>query len=187
MHPRVFAALGPDLITNDVVAIIELVKNSYDALATRVDVRIREDGKTGQLVIEVEDNGTGMTRKEIVGVWAVVATPHRQLSPVSTKANRKRRVSGEKGLGRLSTARLGNSVELLTKAEKDRCWKVTVDWKSLTRAQSISGCTLEISPQDRCPFEKTGTLIRVRDLRSEWNEERFVSWFSLNWRGGALR
>src|SRR6266404_5670394 len=39
MHPRVFAALGADLVTNDVVAVIELVKNSYDAFATRVDVR----------------------------------------------------------------------------------------------------------------------------------------------------
>ena len=40
IHPRVFAALGADLVTNDVVAVIELVKNSYDALATRVDVRL---------------------------------------------------------------------------------------------------------------------------------------------------
>ncbi len=39
IHPRVFAALGADLVTNDIVAVIELVKNSYDAFATRVDVR----------------------------------------------------------------------------------------------------------------------------------------------------
>jgi len=36
IHPRVFASLGADLVTNDVVAVIELIKNSYDATATRV-------------------------------------------------------------------------------------------------------------------------------------------------------
>jgi len=40
MHPRIFSALGADLVTSDVVAIIELVKNSYDAFAKRVDVRL---------------------------------------------------------------------------------------------------------------------------------------------------
>lgn len=34
IHPRAFKALGADLVTNDVVAIIELVKNSYDAYST---------------------------------------------------------------------------------------------------------------------------------------------------------
>ena len=41
MHPRVFAALGADLVTNDVVAVIELVKNSYDAFAQNVWLRFR--------------------------------------------------------------------------------------------------------------------------------------------------
>ena len=40
LHPRVFSSLGSDLVTNDVVAIIELVKNSYDANATKVDIRV---------------------------------------------------------------------------------------------------------------------------------------------------
>ena len=43
MHPRVLTALGRDLVTSDVVAVIELVKNSYDALATRVDIRLAHD------------------------------------------------------------------------------------------------------------------------------------------------
>ena len=60
-HPRALAALGRDLVTNDVVAVMELVKNAYDALASRVDVRIRnapEDG--GPPRIEVVDDGQGM-------------------------------------------------------------------------------------------------------------------------------
>jgi signal transduction histidine kinase len=173
LHPRVFAALGTDLVTNDVVAIIELVKNSYDALATRVDVRFRRDAEAGESIIEVEDNGTGMSRKEVVGVWAVVATPHRLTSPYTGKGPRRRRVSGAKGLGRLSSARLGNRLEILTRAENDKCWRLNVDWPALAKAASIAKCGIEVSPCPAPPLiTKTGTLVRIGDLRSEWDEER---------------
>ena len=50
MHPRVFAALGADLVTNDVVAVIELVKNSYDAFARNVWVRFGHDPERGEYI-----------------------------------------------------------------------------------------------------------------------------------------
>lgn len=59
MHPRVFSALGADLVTNDVVAVIELVKNAYDAFATRVDVRFGTDDRK-RTYLEIKDNGYGM-------------------------------------------------------------------------------------------------------------------------------
>jgi hypothetical protein len=105
IHPRVFAALGSDLVTNDVVAIIELVKNSYDAVASRVDVRF-VDPDAGDRFLEVLDDGVGMSRHIIEDAWCVVATPFRQNNPVSSKAEHERRASGNKGLGRLSAARL---------------------------------------------------------------------------------
>jgi signal transduction histidine kinase len=172
LHPRVFAALGTDLVTSDVVAIIELVKNSYDAIATRVDVRFQRDA-AGQLIIEVEDNGTGMSRKEIEDVWAVVATPNRMLSPYTGKGPRRRRVSGAKGLGRLSSARLGNQLEILTRARNERCWRFKVNWPSLAMAEKIDACKIEVRPCPApLPFSKTGTVVRISDLRSEWSEER---------------
>ena len=58
MHPRVFAALGADLVTNDVVAVIELVKNSYDAFARNVWLRFRNDPVQGAF-LEIEDDGGG--------------------------------------------------------------------------------------------------------------------------------
>ena len=55
LHPRVFAALGKGLVTNDNVAIIELVKNSYDAFASHVEIRFKSD-ETGKVnLIEIED------------------------------------------------------------------------------------------------------------------------------------
>ena len=48
-----------------------------------------------------------------------------------------------------------------------------VDWPALAKAENISTCGLELSA---CPstgsFQKTGTLVRISELRSEWDEER---------------
>ena len=75
MHPRVFAALGADLVTNDVVAVIELVKNSYDAFAQNVWVRFKDYPTSGSC-LEIWDDGDGMTREVIEEVWCLVARVH---------------------------------------------------------------------------------------------------------------
>lgn len=171
LHPRVFAALGSELVTSDVVAIIELVKNSYDALATRVDVRFRRDDRTGDLAIEVEDNGTGMTRAIIEEAWCVVATPYRLQKPVSRQGQRSRRVSGEKGLGRLSAARLGARLELITKSRQEPCWQVDVGWDDLANAKSLDACNVQLTEcsSDYLASAK-GTLVRILDVYAEWED-----------------
>src|SRR5437660_4317580 len=110
MHPRVFAALGADLVTNDVVAVIELVKNSYDAFADNAWVRFRHDDELGSF-LEIEDDGQGMSKAAIDDVWCLVATPFKENNPLARKGNKVRRVAGEKGLGRLAMARLGTQLQ----------------------------------------------------------------------------
>ena len=68
IHPRVFAALGANLVTDDVVAVIELIKNSYDAFAQNVWLRFIDDPVKGRL-LEITDDGSGMTRQTIEEVW----------------------------------------------------------------------------------------------------------------------
>jgi sensor histidine kinase regulating citrate/malate metabolism len=81
MHPRVLAALGADLVTSDDVAVMELVKNSYDASSKRVDVRFKHE--SGNMVLEIEDDGEGMTDTVIRDVWCVIGTPFRKDHPFS--------------------------------------------------------------------------------------------------------
>jgi signal transduction histidine kinase len=172
MHPRVFAALGADLVTNDIVAIMELVKNSYDALATRVDVRFMRNG-SNQLSLEIEDNGTGMSRDTIENVWAVVATPYRLENPYAKSADMKRRVSGEKGLGRLSVARLGNQLELMTRAKNSPCLSLSVRWDTLENSDDIDDYKIKVDEIANCPFSATGTMLRIVELASDWDQTRF--------------
>jgi HSP90 family molecular chaperone len=170
IHPRVFAALGADLVTNDIVAVIELVKNSYDAFASRVDVVFGEENKVPYL--EILDNGSGMDRVTLEDAWCVVATPYRQKNPISAKGKKVRRTSGAKGLGRLSAARLGKSIDMLTKAADEPCWRVTVDWSSLSSEDTLDTCYATCQRfKGELPFEDTGTRVRILQLNADWDEE----------------
>ncbi len=171
MHPRVFAALGADLVTSDVVAVIELVKNSYDAYAHQVWVRLGTEGD--QPYLEIEDDGQGMTRDVIADVWCLVATPYKVINPNIGRNGATRRVSGAKGLGRLSVGRLGERLTLLTKAAGHPCWQVEVDWTDLAAKENFNDSTVEL--RRRLPKtlrRNSGTLLRVHALRSRWEDEQ---------------
>ena len=139
MHPRVFAALGADLVTNDVVAVIELVKNSYDAFASNVWLRFSHDDAEGRF-LEIEDDGHGMTREIIEDVWCLVATPYKSRNPKATSGKKMRRVVGEKGLGRLSASRLGKRLNMLTQASGCPCWELKVNWSEISNGDDLSAC-----------------------------------------------
>lgn len=172
MHPRVFAALGADLVTNDVVALIELVKNSYDAFAKNVWLRFGKNKEGNIVSIEIEDDGCGMSRKIIEDVWCVVATPFKEENQYSDD-KKQRRVTGEKGLGRLSAARLGAGFQMYTQAQGDKCWEVSLDWKGLTEAKALEGCFVTCKEVlEGAPFKKMGTLINISKLPAIWDEEK---------------
>lgn len=169
-HPRVFAALGADLVTSDVVAVIELVKNAYDAFATRVDVRF-STGKDGQPMLEIEDNGSGMSRKVIEDVWCLVATPFREDETKARRGRDARRVTGAKGLGRLSAARLGRQLEMLTKTGDGECWQVELAWADLSLAATLDDCAVQVRTGDAEELkEESGTRLRILGLNTDWRE-----------------
>lgn len=168
MHPRVFTALGSELVTSDIVAVIELAKNAYDAGARRLDVRF-DTGTNGQPFIELDDTGHGMDKTTIRDVWCVVATPFRLSNTHTGVGTGSRRVSGEKGLGRLAAARLGRNLSLITKAPRKGCWRLDVNWEELSGAKSLDACQVVLSP---CNTTETipsqGTRIRITNLKRIW-------------------
>ena len=172
MHPRAFRALGADLVTNDIVAVIELVKNSYDAMAQNVWIRFGSDPSAGNF-LEVEDDGIGMTRDVIEGVWCLVATPHKLQNPISRKGDQTRRSVGAKGLGRLSIARLGGSCVMLTQADQSPCWEVRVNWSHVWDQDDIANSFVEIREEPGSSrFRESGTSIRIHDLNQDWDDLR---------------
>lgn len=174
IHPRVFAALGTDLVTNDIVAVIELVKNAYDAFAHNVWLRFGSSGEHGSF-IEIRDDGCGMTREIIENAWCCVATPYKQQNPIATNETQRRRVTGEKGLGRLAAARLGDRLSVLTKAIGEPCWEMRIDWTELSGTNDLSKSFAYCREytKSRC-FEGTGTRLRIYNAEPEWNTNRIA-------------
>ncbi len=166
-HPRAFSAFGADLVTNDSVAITELVKNSYDAFANNVVVSI-----TGDIII-IKDDGSGMTKDIIKDAWAVIATPYKEKEPIVEKNGKIRRVSGNKGLGRFSAARLGRYLEIITKNDKDKYISANIDWESFVNSNSMSECKVRLTMHDNHDeLNGCGTIIKISGLYETWDDKK---------------
>ena len=106
--------LGERLVESVHVALIELVKNSYDADATEVTISFSETD-SGEFQLSIADNGRGMSFKDVKSYWMRIATTNKLLDSVSLSYGRPK--SGSKGIGRFSCRRLGNKLELVTIAQ----------------------------------------------------------------------
>ena len=123
--------IGRDLISDKYIAVFELVKNSYDAGASKVSISFIKT-KEGQDQIIISDNGCGMTYNDIVGKWLFVAYSEKKTQNrerTSFRDEIKREVAGAKGVGRFSCDRLGSSLTLITKTEFEKtASRVEVNW-----------------------------------------------------------
>lgn len=174
MHPKAFAAFGADLVTNDVVALIELVKNSYDAFAYDVSVEFAKD-EYGEPTLTIADNGLGMTKEVIINAWAVIATNNKVRNPYIERDGKIRAVSGNKGMGRFSAARLGSQLTLVTKTRAEGSYKIHLDWEMFNSANTITDCTflLERIDDDFIPSE-SGTILTISKLNHIWGEDDYT-------------
>lgn len=175
IHPRAFAAFGEDLVTNDMVAVIELVKNAYDAYAFNVLLEFGTD-EQGENYIAITDDGLGMNRDIILGAWATIATPYKKKNPVVEREVdgkiRKRVVSGNKGLGRFSAARLGDEMTMVTKSKNEVTLKAFFDWRLFENVEDINECFMTLEEVENTASNETGTTIVIKKLKSNWNEEK---------------
>lgn len=112
---RILKTLGEDLISSETVALIELVKNAYDADAKNVLISFSGDLSEGNGFIEVMDDGHGMDIGTIRESWMIIATSTKKDNKKSKSG--KRRVLGEKGIGRFATARIAEELELFTRTK----------------------------------------------------------------------
>ena len=124
IHPRSIEAMGASLVTNDNVAILELVKNAYDAFAHHVNITIGYNNSK----IVITDDGIGMNVNDIINSWATISTTFKIENKTIERNGKKRVVSGNKGLGRLSASRLGKTLTLITKSENSPLLKTVFVW-----------------------------------------------------------
>lgn len=169
--------IGRDLISDKYIAIFELVKNSYDAEALKVDISFITTEK-GQAQIVISDNGCGMTYKDIIKKWLFVAYSEKKKQNASKTSFRneiKREVAGAKGVGRFSCDRLGALLTLITKTRSEVVAnKVEVNWNKfeLDDTQEFMSIPVQYSTIDTLPSGySNGTTLIIDSLRESWSRD----------------
>lgn len=162
---RLLQELGERLVASPEVALVELVKNAYDADSPSCEVRLEEGGKA----LVISDKGHGMTFREFADRWMRIATTTKIAERVSRTY--KRRLTGAKGIGRFAVRHLGEHLTLITVAEdhRRRCkTRLTArfDWPRIDRLSDIRDVKVNYTLQLVASDTPTGTTLEVRQLRT---------------------
>lgn len=173
VHPSVVYQLGESLITDSVQALIELVKNCYDADASYAKVVINTAG-TNDLAgtfypshggrIVVEDDGHGMSLEDIDAGWLTISNRKKRDFKLAKKlTDRGRTPLGDKGLGRLGVQRLGEKLEIFTKTKTDVGLHFGFSWSDFALKARLQD--VEIQLNDWGESKQPGTRLVISNLR----------------------
>ena len=169
--------LGRDLITSPDIAILELVKNSYDAHASKVEITFDDD------YLSIADNGKGMSKKDLIDKWLFVAYSAKSdgTEDQNYRDKFKRHYAGAKGIGRLSCDRLAKNLVLTTRsAEENETEVLHVDWSRFELHKQTEFDTIDIPHEtfDSIPAfplsSPTGTILEFTNLHSSWARENVI-------------
>ncbi|MCL1666621.1 ATP-binding protein [Elizabethkingia ursingii] len=191
---HILTLLGEELIKDPVMAIYELIKNSYDADAKKVEVHFNDILNPELANIIIKDSGTGMKEEVLRNVWLEPGTAYRK--PFDNVGKRvitrspifKRVPMGEKGVGRFAVHKLGNKIKLISRPSElildnngnilenkllDYEVEIEIDWNIFTQSNYLSEINIEYKKNtDKAKFyfqNSSGTYIKISDLKETWN------------------
>ncbi len=175
--------IGKELITDEFVAVFELVKNSFDANASNVEVIFEKNYDPDNARITIKDNGKGMNYKDLKEKWLFVAYSAKRLGKENDdyrdKIKTQRVFAGAKGVGRFSCDRLGKYLNLITtKDERDpKIENLVVNWEDFENADDEEFVNIKVThntlKENKYNFNK-GTILEISGLRDKWDRERIL-------------
>ena len=172
--------IGRENVSNLEGALIELIKNTYDADAKKCVVYY--EGSSERLFII--DNGTGMNKDVIIRNWMTIGNSTKKEN-IYTNSGRVN--TGEKGIGRFALDRISEKCTMLTVSDKDR-FEWLVNWESFNSAEMITDTFAELNDISTTipeflgelsndnlsdmlikEFAGTGTCFVLENLRDRWD------------------
>jgi signal transduction histidine kinase len=173
VRPRLLTLLGDQLIRDASLAVFELVKNAYDADATKCSVTLEDLDDEDQAEIVIQDNGSGMDESILRNVWMMIATDFRTAQRAEQRRTPlfHRFPLGEKGLGRLSIHKLGRFVRLVTRTRGGLELEAEFDWDIIETASNLNSAIVKLERRREpkaFPGNKHGTRLEVTRLRESW-------------------
>ena len=174
IHASVVFQLGQDLITDEVQALVELVKNAYDADSTYAKVTVDTKASPGEGsafpnalgYIRIEDNGTGMSPEDVRRGWLTISNSlKRAFKAQGMTTGRGRTPLGDKGLGRLGAQRLGYNMEIFTRpAGSPVEYHVSYSWRQFQSEELLSHVGVQF--EELPPQREQGTTLIISDLNN---------------------
>lgn len=170
--------IGSELITDNFVAVFELVKNSFDAKASEVKI-IFENIYSDNAKIIIQDNGKGMDYDDLINKWLFVAySAKRDGTEDSNKQINY--FAGAKGVGRFSCDRLGRYLNLVTTKDRPNAQieNLFVDWKKFEEDQKKEFIKIPVHHNvlSKAPYNlKKGTVLEISGINpEEWNRDNLI-------------
>ncbi|HHH1657446.1 TPA: ATP-binding protein [Yersinia enterocolitica] len=173
---RLIRTIGDKLISGPEAAIIELVKNAYDADSPSVLIKIvPPSGRTHGKVI-VTDTGHGMTYDNLINDWLEPATDSKLKRNKSLSG--KRTVLGAKGVGRFASASIGKKLKLTSIASLEGIYQVNIlnlDWRIFEQEKYLEDIDIDIISHTITGNIFTGVEIEISDLSTIWDEIKLTN------------
>ena len=171
---RLLLQLGDQLIRNEGIALLELIKNSYDACATKVYVKMDKVDKCDEGTITIEDNGIGMDIDIISDVWMEPGSDYKEQMYKKKQFTHlhNRLPLGEKGIGRFAVHKFGHEIELISKTKKGKEVYLKIDWKVFEASKYMEEIPINILEREKPKVfsnRNTGTMIIIKKLKSTWS------------------
>ena len=163
--------IGRDLIQDNYAAVVELVKNAYDADSPDVNIEFKASHDRSGYSIVISDHGHGMSRDDVINKWLVPSTEDkldRRESPSG------RTLQGSKGVGRYAASILGTDLLLETVTPESEKTTVYLEWKDFESARYLDDVGIPI--ETKKVSEPSGTRLTINgddQLFAEWDQERF--------------
>ena len=166
--------IGEELVSNDEMAFIELVKNAYDSGASTVEITVHQETLASPPRITVRDDGQGMPLPEFRRRFMFAGYSERD----AEAADAKRVPTGEKGIGRFATDKIGAELVVTTRAAGEKkALQVTFDWSAFRQKEKkfseIRAPYRYVSVPDE--LAETGTILSIQRLRSKWDRAKIGS------------
>ena len=153
---RHLLTIGRELIQDSYAAVVELVKNAYDADSTNVEISFIAKNDQSGYIVTIRDYGHGMTRDTVVNKWMVPSTRDKLERKVSPRG---RVMQGRKGVGRYAASVLGADLLLETVSLEREKTTVFVEWASFENADYLDD--VEILVDSEPSNEPTGTVLTI--------------------------
>lgn len=168
---RHILTIGRDLIQDSHAAVVELVKNAYDADSQKVNIEFRAKPDHSGYTIVITDDGHGMSRDTVIHKWMVPSTPDKQERRQSPSG---RIMQGRKGIGRYAASILGTDLLLETITPQGEKTTLLVEWKAFEAATYLD--EVDILIETTTVSEASGTRLTMTgddEFFKEWNGKQF--------------